>query len=164
MCADHGGPAVSNDILDFLRLQAVVDWDENSTDLRYGVERLEMSRCIETDVRNPITLPNPQTLQCLGPAITARKELLVREPGHTIDDTETLWIEGSRPPLKLQGGKGYFHVVQGSCRPQRECLDASQYLRRPNRHMADAGRGCSRHPAPTAMHWYPHTSSPSPDH
>jgi hypothetical protein len=83
--ADDRRAAVRDDVREVVSGQPVVDGDEDRSDLRHSVERLELGMRVRRDVSDAVAGLHAQLLKGERPSIAAIEELPVREALRSID-------------------------------------------------------------------------------
>ena len=91
--ADHGRPAVFDDVQEVGRGESVVHRDQHGADLRDGIERLQLAMGVRRDVDHPVTLLHAKVLERRRPAVRAVEELAVRQAQFTVDNGLAFRVE-----------------------------------------------------------------------
>ena len=113
MRADHLRAAVPDDVGDLVRGEPEVDGNEHRPDLRHGVERLELRVRVRRDVGHAVAPGHAEPLEGGRPAVAAREELRVGEPGRAVHDRLAIRIQGAGAAQELQRGEGRLHDGPG---------------------------------------------------
>ena len=107
--ADDRRSRMADDVGEIVVGEAIVDGDEDGSDLRHRVERLELGVGVWRDVGHSIAAPDTESLQGSRPAVAPVEQLLVAGPPRTVDDRLATTVEGPRPARELERSEGDFH-------------------------------------------------------
>ena len=107
--ANNLRPRVVDDICEVIGRQTVIDRDQDRTQLRNGVERLELGQDVGGDVGHPVAGADAQPLQGGRPAVTAVEELRVGQPAIAVDNRLAIRVHPAGPAHELQGRERSLH-------------------------------------------------------
>src|SRR5258705_3426755 len=114
MRAHNRGATMIDEIRKVVRGKAVIERNQNGTNLRNAIEGFEHGMSIRRNVSNAIAFFNAKREQSRRPSVTAVEELLISQPQFTINNRFTFRVKFARASGKFKGCQWKFHRNTGS--------------------------------------------------